>query len=331
MAADLQLYLVRPGDRSFSSTPVGRFTIRGIESTGQTIGSMRCLSIEVEAHGAQQPLTVEDGKGKHPLSVSWLELGVSIATNTTPRRNVGRVHIDQAGMLPLVPGESSQATWNWELRPEDVETVEMARSNQASAPIFFGINVVGITKLVDNSGGIRDLVPVRSPDFSQYQVELSHWGRLLQQLGYGVPPGQSSLVGTSTRDHPSWSDAAKRLDNARSHLRNGEDYDALREALSAMEAIASPTYSAASWKALLTSLPDQKADGLAELFSGYATFCNKIGHHRGRADRDGSGDFAAMPLDHWEADIAVAVAQYLVTYASRLRSQGCAEVDCVGL
>jgi len=29
-----------------------------------------------------------------------------------------------------------------------------------------------------------------------------------------------------------------------------------------------------------------------------------------------------MPLDHWEADIAVALAQYILAYASRLRSNG---------
>ena len=153
-------------------------------------------------------------------------------------------------------------------------------------------------------------------------MELSHWERLVQALGYSVPPSQASLVGPATRDHPSWTDATGRLANARSHLRHGEDYDALRESLGAVEALVTAPYSAGSWRPLLASLPAQKADGLAELFSGFATFCNKIGHHRERSERDGAGDLPAMPLDHWEADIAVALAQYVLTYASRLRAEG---------
>jgi hypothetical protein len=322
MATDVTLYLVKPGDQTHSSQAVGRYTIRGIESTGQTIDSMKCLSIEVEAHGPQQALAVVDAKGQqHPLTVSWLQVAAVISTRTTPRRPVGQVHVDEKGMLPLGPGNARLGTWTWEVREEDVELVDQARSNQPSIPIYFYLDISGIGKLIDDSGQFFDLVAIRSAG-QQLQVELSHWDRLLQAIGYTVPPSQPSVVTRGTLEHPAWADATKRLENARLHLRHGEDYDALRECLSALEGLVSAPYNAPSWKSRLTSVQDQKADGLAELLSGFATYCNRIGHHRERQNRNDAGDLPVMPLDHWEADLAVALAQYLLTYASRLRSNG---------
>lgn len=323
VATDVTLYLVKPGAQTYSSQALGRYSLRGIESTGQTIDSMKCLSIEVEAHGPQQPLAVGDAKGQHLLTVSWLQLEVMISTRTTPRRSVGRVHLDEKGMLPLGPGGARFGTWTWEIRDEDVELVDQARSNQPSAPLYFHVDISGIGKLIDGSGQLFDLAPIRGAG-QQLQVELSHWDRLLQGLGYTVPLSQASVVTRGALEHPAWADATKRLDNARLHLRHGEDYDALRECLSALEGFVSAPYDVVSWTPCLTSLKAQKqaqkAEGLAELLSGFATYCNKIGHHRERQQRDDTGDLLVMPLDHWEAELAVAVAQYLLTYASRLRS-----------
>lgn len=322
VATDLQLYLVKPGDQGYSNQTVGRFSFGSIECSGKTIGSMRCLSIEIEAHGPAAPLVFEDSQGgRRPLTISWLKLDVAIATSFTPRLEVGRVHVDQGGMLPLASGTSGRATWTWEVRAEDVEVVEKARSGQPSAPISFCINVSGIIKLVADPAQFIDVVPVQCID-TYHQMELSHWERLVVALGHKIPPSQVALVGTAILDHPSWGDAVNRLANARSHLRKGEDYDALREALSAVEALVTAPYAANSWKPLLAVVPAQKAEGLAELFSGFATFCNRIGHHRERLNRDSVGDLAPMPLDHWEADVAVAMAQYILTYASRLRMSG---------
>ena len=322
MATDVTLYLVKPGDQTNSSQAVGRYSLRGIESTGKTIDSTKCLSIEVESHGPQQPLAVTDAKGQqHPLTVSWLQLDVMISTRTTPRRTVGRVHLDEKGMLQLGPGNARLGTWTWEVRDEDIEIVDQARSNQPSAPLYLHVDISGIAKLISESGQFLDLVAIRSAG-QQLQVELSHWDRLLQALGYTVPPSQASVVTRGTLEHPTWADATKRLENARMHLRHGEDYDALRECLSALEGLVSAPYNAQAWKARLTSVQDQKANGLAEMLSGFATYCNRIGHHRERQNRNDAGDLPVMPLDHWEADLAVAVAQYLLTYASRLRDNG---------
>jgi hypothetical protein len=153
-------------------------------------------------------------------------------------------------------------------------------------------------------------------------IELSQWERLLQNLEYSLPPSHPALAGLPSLDHPSWKDATARLQNARSHHRSGEDYDALRECLSALEAVVHAPYNKESWKQRLTKLPDQKAEGLAELFSGVATYCNRVGHHRDRNARNAAGDLAPMPLDHWEADLMLGAAQFVLTYAIRLRTAG---------
>ncbi len=322
MANDVTLYLVNPGDRTHPQAPVGRFSIGEIEDRGQRIDSMKCLSIDIEARGPDRTFPFTDGNNqKLPLTVSWLQLEVVISTLAMPRHKVGRVHIGDAEMLSMEPGSFSRGTWNWEIRPEDVEAVDQARSNQSNTPIYFHVDISGIEKLVGDNGQLYDIVAVRSAG-QQLKIELSHWDRLLQALDYAVAPSQTSLVGRGTLEHPSWAEATRRLDNARLSLRHGEDYNALRESLSAVEALVSAPYVARSWEPLLKELPPQKAEGLAELFSGFATFCNKTGHHRERSNRDDAGDLATMPLDHWEAEIAVAMAQYVVTYASRLRMGG---------
>jgi len=203
-----------------------------------------------------------------------------------------------------------------------VERVEATRAIQPSAPIYFRIEVEGIAKLIDaNTGVTTDVVPIQGSSM-QLVIELSQWERLLQGLEYNLPPSHPALAGLPVLDHPTWKDAAKRLENARSHHRSGEDYDALRECLSTLEALVHAPYDQASWKNLLKGLPVQKADGVAELMSGVATYCNRIGHHRDRSERNAAGEFPTMPLEHWEADVVLGAVQFILTYALRLKSAG---------
>ncbi len=81
-------------------------------------------------------------------------------------------------------------------------------------------------------------------------------------------------------------------------------------------------YNADSWKTRLKDLPPQKADGIAQLLSGLATYCNKVGHHRSRAGRNAAGDLPPMPLEHWEADLTLGAAQFITSYANRLQANG---------
>jgi hypothetical protein len=76
----------------------------------------------------------------------------------------------------------------------------------------------------------------------------------------------------------------------------------------------------AYWKSRFPSLSTQKVSGLAELFSGLATYSNRIGHHRSKIERDHTGGLQQIPLDHWEAELVVGATQFLLAYALRLRS-----------
>ena len=318
MQTDITLYHVRPGDQGFSSTVAGQFAIRGIEA-GQTFESQKCLSIAFESRPSTQALTTEVANGGRVVALSWLQLDVSLWTRSTPRHRVGQVHIEPKGMLPLGGRSQGQSTWLWEINPEDVEVVE--QSNQPNVPIYLNVEINGIAKVIDaeNSQFLGDIVVLQGSN-PQLSIEASHWERLIQQLGYKTPPSQATLVGRASLEHPSWTEATKRLEKARSHHRSGEDYEALRVCLSTLESLVSPPYSMEQWKQRLAALPEQKAVGLAELFSGFATYCNKVGHHRSRTDRAADGHLPPMPLDHWEADLATAMAQYVTAYALRLRT-----------
>lgn len=209
----------------------------------------------------------------------------------------------------------------WLIREEDVEIVDQARFNQASSPIDFSLELSGIAKISDDDNRLFNVIPIRSRE-KQLRIELSHWDRIIDSLGYSVFASQQSLVSLSTLEHSAWADATERVENARMHLRYGEDDDALRECLSALEGVVSAPYKPASWESCVPALQSQKVEGIVELFSGSATYCNKVGHHRDRGHRDDTGELLAMPLDHWEADLAIAIALYLLTYIHRLQSNG---------
>ncbi|MHB1526954.1 MAG: hypothetical protein ACYCZN_11865 [Candidatus Dormibacteria bacterium] len=288
MTTDTYIYLVQPGDQGSSIHPVGCFSIRGIEFSGQTIGSQKCLDIGVETHPPATPLTWKAGDSELAVALTWLQLKVEVWTRSTPRRRIGHVHIDQEGMLPMGATRSAPANWLWEVQPKDVELIEEARSNQPNAPIYFQIEISGIARTIGAATGqLLDIVALRGSN-TQQTMELSHWERLMQHMEYKLPPTHAALAGLSSLQHPSWAEATTRLESARSHHRAGEDYDALRECLSTLESLVSPPYAADAWKQCLSSLPDQKATGIAELFSGMAMYCNKVGHHRSRSERDAS-------------------------------------------
>jgi len=322
VTTDANIYLVKPGDQQYSSEKVGCFSIRDIGFSGQSLDIQKCLDIEVETHPAVRPFTIKNGDAEIEVTFSWLQLKVEIWIRSIPRHRIGHVHVDQKGMLPMGATRSTPANWLWEVRPEDMEVIEQARANQPNAPIHFQIEINGIAKMINTATGqFLDIVPLRG-NSPQHAVELSHWERLMQSMEYKLPPTHVTLAGLSSLRHPSWAEATRRLEGARSHHRAGEDYDALRECLDTLESLVSRPYAAKAWEDRLKTLPDQKATGLAELFSGVATYCNKIGHHRSREERNASDDLQQMPLDHWEADLAVGAAQFVTTYALRLRMAG---------
>ena len=107
---------------------------------------------------------------------------------------------------------------------------------------------------------------------------------------------------------------------ARSRLRAGEDYAALTSCLGEFEKLESKPYMAASWIPAISTDPVQKQEGVAGLLAAHCTYLNKIGHHKDRKDRDAMGNLLEMPLNHWEAELALASSQVLLAYAIRLKT-----------
>ncbi len=82
------------------------------------------------------------------------------------------------------------------------------------------------------------------------------------------------------------------------------------------ERIVTAPYSRDSWKGLF-DVPGQKEDGMVAALAGHCTYLNKVGHHRSRQERDQDGGLVEMPVDQWEAELAVGTSQFLLAYALR--------------
>lgn len=316
------MYLSRPGQSDFSSQPVGSFSIRDFLPNGQVVGSQRCISMDIETHPLAKPYTIKLANMEIAVVFEWVQLVAEIWILSIPRYQIGRIHIDLKDMLSLGGPPRSLATWLWELTPEEMEFVEKARAQQPSTPITFQLKISGIAKMIHPSTNqLLDVVPLQG-GYSQYVMELPHWQRLMKNMEYQLEPTHIALAGTSSLQHPSWVDATTRLEKARSHHRSGEGYAALNECLRTLESLVSRPYDSKVWIDHLGLLPEQKAEAIAELISGVATYCNKVGNHRSRDDRDASDDLQQMPLDHWETDLVVGLAQFVTAYALRLRTAG---------
>src|SRR5258708_25766696 len=318
MARDISLGILTPGQQQ-ARRHAGTFSLRDVELRGQTVGMDKILNMDVAMLPSIQPVQLTRGDFRVPAAFVWLALAAEIWTTQPPRRRVGRIVIDKQGMLEAGATHAGPARWRWVVQPEDVETVERVRAAQPSSPLYFDVQVEGIAKVIDRqSGQTADIVTLRGSG-SQLSIEHSKWDRLLGSLGYGTSRSLAALAGRGATDHPSWEFAEKALAAARTHHRAREDYDALRDCLSSLEMLVTAPYSVASWKPLLTALPGQKATGIAELLSGLATYCNKIGHHRDRQRRDSDGNLPPQPLDHWEADLILGAMQFVLAHAVRLR------------
>jgi hypothetical protein len=309
MSDNAHIYLNIP-HRWGSRQVVGSIKISGVQFTGQTVNFQRVLDIEIQS---LKPFT--QGDGDEVFQYEWLQLEVAIWTIGHPRREIGRVHTAGDGMTPIGVAGSNPSYWKWELHDEDIERANAAHAQLGVHPFSFSVEITGVAKKINEEGQGVDIVALRS-DNSQLTIAFSDWESLTNEMGYTVPPSTSGLAGFASTEHPSWSDATDRLTDARAQLRAGEDYNALEDCLDALESLVSRPYIAADWEALTSAMPEQKADGVAELFSGLATYCNKIGHHRSR------DDLQQMPLDHWEAELVLAATQFVLTYALRLRTSG---------
>lgn len=333
MATDIPFYI--SGDlpqevAQFRVTQVPAGTITLSDLTATSAPPSTVLDILVETHGPAQPIDLPSPgvEGRIPHLLEWVQISVEIFLQAGPKRPLGRVDIETPRDVSFVSGTRNHARWKWELARDDIERVEAVRlAADRLSPITFEVAARGIAKLrpVDVSlslGELGYIVAARCGNANYWQIETSHWERLLKQMQYDLPPSQAALASVAITEHPSWEQARKKLEPARKHLRDGEEDDALRECLGALEAVVSGPYKVDSWKPKLANLPGQKSVAIAELMSGLATYCNKTGHHLSQDQQDQTGDYERMPLDRWEAELIVASTQFLLAYAYRLRSRG---------
>lgn len=309
MSDNAHIYLNIP-DRYGSRRVVGSIKIGDIKFTGQTVNTQRVLDIEIQS---LKPYGQSDTDEIYLYE--WLQLNVSVWTVSNPRRKIGTVHTMGEGMMSIGVAGSLPSYWKWELNNEDIERANTQHAVLGVQPFTFVIEITGVAKKTDAANETVDVVALRS-DSSRITIAFSEWEELIKGLGFTIPPSTAGLAGYATIEHPSWSNAITHLDDARSQLRAGNDYNALQDCLGVLESIVSRPYSATEWTDRLHMLPEQKVTGISEMFSGLATYCNKIGHHRSKED------LQQMPLDHWEAELVVATTQFVLAYALRLRSTG---------
>jgi hypothetical protein len=241
----------------------------------------------------------------------WVWLTARVSNQRVPPRVFGHVVIDVNQRPPLQAGMAGEVEWLWRLRPEDLEGIEQGQQDAAKSPRYFKVNVEGIVQVPEGTFTVTGEGNV--------EVPVSEWTEYLTSLGYGVPPSLTALLAAGGVSHPSWSEAETRLKPARDRLRAGEDYLALTSCLGEFEKLESKPYLAESWTPLVAGDPSQKQEGVAGLLAAHCTYLNKIGHHKDRKDRDAMGDLKEMPLNHWEAELALAVSQVLLAYAIRLK------------
>jgi hypothetical protein len=300
---DLHLYMRDPHGT------IGRLIFKDL-MTGQP-GRTKGIQIEMEF----VPWSNSPGGGAR-----WLALAATIGNQRTDEpRTFGRVVFDIANDVPPAnPPQTKTVVWLWQLLPEDLETIERERASNPKAPVVFRIEVQGILQRGFLAGNSEAATPVTGE--GTFQVAVSEWESLLTALGYGLPPSAAELAGLASVSHPSWAEAEKRLSAARTHLRAGDDHFALIDCLHAFETIKSAPYKDKSWLELVaSSMPDQKAGSVAKLLAAHCDYLNRVGHHRGRKPPPDEPDLPEMPLNHWEAELAVAVSQFLLAYALRLR------------
>jgi hypothetical protein len=247
-------------------------------------------------------------------AVRWLSLTAVVTDQKVEQRTYGRMPIDLNQEAPPVqPVAPGTVRWLWRLLPEDLDRIERFRHDNPRVGPTFRIEVKGIIHAVDSGP------PQSVGGEGTFQVPLSDWEDYLISLGYGVPLAVSESTAMSFMNHPSWAAATTNLELARKRLATGDDYLALEACLSQFEAVVTKPYDTDAWSKLVERMPAQKANSVKALLAAHCQYLNRVGHHRDRQAAAGEDNLQQMPLNHWEAQSAVATSQFLLAYAIRLR------------
>jgi hypothetical protein len=194
----------------------------------------------------------------------------------------------------------------WHLAPHELQSLEEQR---AGRDLQIELQVTGLAMVAGRE----------SPEMAQGDVFLripkSDWATLLEKLEY--MPGRVVALPISHYSSPNWEQTMIRLAGARRAVEVGEGHEAMRECLTVLEGLHSSPYNPKAWEGMFNVDP-QKAEGLEQLFSGVATYLNKVGHHRSRSERDEDDVLRQSRVEHYEAELLVAMTHLLLAYAARL-------------
>jgi hypothetical protein len=298
---DLRLYLKVPSGNPLN-TWVGQIGFQRLSVDPTQAAGCISISLEFKAH--------IDFAKNGPSHWAWFH--ADVWSQRVPPRRFGSVEVEIEGRPHFDSPYPAPLTWRWRLHPEDIESIETTRDPDAQE-VNFEVRAAGVAQVANAVWTVSGS--------GNFAVPVSEWLSLLRQLGYGLPPSAMSLAGVASTMHPTWKKAELGLDEARKHLARGEDYQALTSCLDCFSAIVGKPYTKDGWLGVLPDDPTQKKDSLAGLLSAHCTYLNRVGYHRDYGRPTGAEQLERMPIDHWEAELAVATSQFLLTLAMRMRAR----------
>lgn len=295
------LHLFARGRPSGDNQPLGSLAITGIDPPWSGEGGLR---LGIEYRPPNDPASARRVVG----------LDAAITSTWPTQRPCGRVRLlaDPPGQPGILGAHVTSLWWLWSLAPDEVESIERDRApNAAAETVSFNLEVRGIATLGPETWGFGG--------DTQFSIPTADWLSLVRSLGYTTPPSLQDLVGQSMTGAASWTWAHERIQIARRQLALGEDRQALTTAHLLFDAIARNPYRA-EWTSILDAeMPLEKAEIIRDLLRANATALNKLGRHPADSLTDGR-DRRMLSLDHWEAELLIAVSQLLLAAVERWRS-----------
>lgn len=297
------LYLWLKGQPAGSNRTLGSIFIKSLDQPWNSADGGLRLGIEY------RPPEVAGAEGR------LVNLAATILSTWPTRRPHGRVQplADPAEQKGVLGNHAVNVWWLWHVAPDEIEAIERDRAPNAGAEtLSFNLELNGVASIDAETWGFGGE--------TQFSLATSDWLGLLRSLGYGTPVSLQNLAGQSLIAAPSWAWAQEKIQAARRHLALGEDREALRTAYVLFDAVARNPYRA-KWDEILadSDMPTEKAEIIRAFLNAHATTLNKLGRHPSDDLTDGR-DRRMLPLDHWEAELAVGISQLLLAAVERWRT-----------
>lgn len=297
---------------ALTSHPFALFLVGQPFMGGRTAGTLTLQSIQ-DGFGASRVPHLLLAYTPPPDAIAefrLVDLSAWVETTRSVPRRCGHVDTEDAQPDGLIANRHNSGHWPWVLQREDIEAIERDRSEAASIHLTFLLRLRGTARLDHEMWGFKGS--------TMFQIPAAEWVTLLERMGYTTPPSLAGLAGPALTGDPSWSEAENRLSGARRFLRLGEGAEALEEAYHQLEVVAPYPQKAARWSAVLPTMSPEKTGAIRGMLSSVASYLSRLSRHP--AEGTVGSDHARLPVDHWEAELGVGIAQLSLTYALRLRA-----------